>query len=287
MYSKIEIFGNQDGNYMWSKKGTMTNDEINALIKSDMDNPSWDLNSILLAKYQDSLIANESSLDGNIIGYKIQREDSNSETRINIGTFDSNETIIQDYSVGNRIESKYYIIPIVDDDGMQIYGDPVISDIVSTNYDGWSIVGLLPGNVKNEYIVDKNNIWYLDLNIEPEAYVLNTDKTFNDGFGRFSKSVSGSRMYLTSGLSALIGRVDCNGDYVDDNANRNKRFYKFCHSPNLKLLKDRKGNVLLVDIEPQPQITIDEHTIQQQSAVSIKFREMEDINNVVVKGLVI
>lgn len=286
MYSTMKIYGNLDSNYIWNTKGTMSDEDIDNLIAAQKDNPDWNSDTILLAPFQNSLRADNPSILNDVVGYRLQRKDVNTNNIVDIGMFDGASTRVKDYSVGNNVKAQYIIVPIFESDGVEFYGSPIVIDPIDIKYDSWSIFELLPGDKKNEYRVNEDNIWTFYLNVEPEPYVLNSDKQFVDGFGRFAKSIAGDRMYLSGGISALIGHINCNGEYVSDNPLLIKKLFQFCHNATPKLLKDIKGNVMIVDIEAQSQVSIDSKTTQQPSTISFKFREVESVDNIIIRGVV-
>mgnify|MGYP004530544769 CR=1 FL=1 len=249
-YSKITLYGGANINYFHTRNYVANNTEINQIASKGIYLPEWDDDTVMLATYQNSL--NASSLkveEGDVIGYKIQRLDVDENILYQVA--DTVSTKIQDYNVSSDKIYKYYIFPIILINNIKTLGAPIITEPIQPEWNGCTIIGLIKTDKKNEYTVDINNIWSFEANVVPDDYVLNMDKTFTDGFGRFSKKNQGLKKYITGGTSALVGTVDCKNYSFKTGISKIEKWEDFCFSSNLKLFKDINGRILPVDIKEE------------------------------------
>lgn len=249
-YSKVEIFGGANVNYLHTRSYAANSAEIDQVEANGLYLPEWDRDTAMLASYQNSLDASSISIDeGSVVEYKVQRLDVRENIMYHIT--DTSEIRLQDYNVSSGQEYRYYIFPMITINDAKTLGAPIITDVVTPEWSGCTIVGLAETGRKNEYRVDEDNIWFFEADVEPDDYVLNMDKSFADGFGRFPKRNQGQKQYITGGMSALVGTVDCASSSIKGGISKVEKWEAFCHSPNLKLFKDVGGRILPVDIREE------------------------------------
>lgn len=249
-YSKVTLYGGANINYFHTRSYETDSYERAEIESNGIYLPKWDDKTTMLATYQNSL--NASSLnpeEGDIVGYKIQRLDVAEDILYQVT--DTQKVRIRDYNVSSDKEYQYYMYPIIKIDGVKTLGSPIVTNSIKPKWRGCTIVGLIKTGKKNEYKVDTSNIWSFEANVNHEDYVLNMDKTFTDGFGRFSKRNQGLKKYITSGTEALVGTVDCNTYSLKTGISKIEKWEDFCYSSNLKLFKDINGRILPIDIKEE------------------------------------
>ena len=175
MYDSIKLSGSQTNAYIVSQRESLEliqdselhefseiSDENGAIVK-----PGWDLNTVMLASYpnrENLLSASNFDINSLITGYKVFREENGvlyyvSDTSKNIKT-------LYDFNTKANTKLSFYIYPkITGENGETILSSPIKSDYITPSWNGWSVIGLKKQS-KNEYTVDKNNIWNFQLNIE-------------------------------------------------------------------------------------------------------------------------
>lgn len=283
MYSKVEIHGGCDVNYLHIKKNIQTTSQINNVVKEGLHLPEWDTDTLMLAGYQNSIDGTPLQLtEGVVVGYQIQRYDVNKDIMKYVAQTPQGK--IQDFNVKDGVPYQYYIFPVIKIGDKRILGAPIVTDEIRPSWDMCTIVGLIETEKKNEYIVDPNNIWRLHLNFEPENYTLNMDKTFTDGFDRFSKRTQGVKKYVTSGANSIVGTLECNKNGHGVQIIDMEKWEDFCYSSNLKLFNDMRGRILPIDIE-----TVSTGYLYNGAdspvVTNIKYRQLADANNITVYGL--
>ena len=288
MYSKVEIYGNCDVNYLNVKKGVDSSADILSVVKAGLTKPQWVKDTIMLASYEPNS-AGELSIDGTpldivngkVVGYQIQKYNVNTNTMSYVAQ--TTQTKLQDYVVNNNVQYQYYIFPIIESESGRLLGSPIVTDAITPAWDMCTIIGLIETDKKNEYTVDPNNIWRLHLNVEREDYVLNMDKTFTDGFDRFPKRTQGRKKYITSGVNSIIGTLQCNGDKVDIGIKDIERWEDFCYSPNLKLFNDMHGRIIPIDIKTMSAKYLGNFA-NAPLVTQISFVQLADVNDITVYG---
>ena len=283
MYSKITIYGECDINYLKVQRGVSQDTEINDVIAQGIYLPTWDENSIMVSTYQNSVDATPLSLsDGTVIGYKIQRKDVN-HNKLNT-VVQTPYAQINDYNVCGNRTYQYYIFPIIEKNGIKTLGKPIVTDEIVPKWNLCTIAGLIATDEPNIYQVDTKNIWRLQLNVELEKYDLNTDKTFTDGFDRFSKRTQGIKKYLSGGLSSIVGMLNHMETDINITVNDVERWEDFCYSSNLKLYNDMHGRIIPIDIKS---VSTGYLTSSEDSPIvtNISFIQLADANDISVYGL--
>lgn len=248
-YSKVEVRGGAAINYLHVKKYEANDTEIENVVNNEVYLPEWDTDTVMLATYQNTLDASTIDVtEGDMVGYKIQRKDVGENVMYPVT--DTSHSRLQDYNAGGMRSYQYYIFPIIlGTNGEKTLGAPIVTDEIIPKWDGCTIVGLLETEHKNEYTVDEDNIWAFKANVEQDSYVLNMDKTYSDGFGRFPKRSQGDKKYISGGMNSLFGTINCISSSFAYGVAELEKWEDFCHSPNLKLFKDLNGRILPVDIK--------------------------------------
>ena len=225
-FSTLKVYGNCDINYVWSKKATLTATDISSLTEKGIYSPSWDNTTVALATFMNTL--NASNISETVYGYLIHRQRLDEDVRYKVAEVDSTITNIKDFNIGSRANYQYFITPIYMKNGNKILGEPILTDNIETNFDSWSIISLTPTNEENSYIVDTDNIWNFYVDVEGGTFSINDDKSITSGLGKFPKTYVGETDYLTGNVKCLIGNVDCEIDYQNDDINKLRQWRKFC-----------------------------------------------------------
>ena len=116
----------------------------------------------------------------------------------------------------------------------------------------------------------------------------NDTSTFNmahilhEGQERFNKMSVGRRGYITSGVSAYVGDIDCSsgGDYADgmeyiDN------WEEFVNNGEMKIICDQYGRVFVGDIN-ECNYSYDENTPMRLCTINFNYTQLADINDIEV-----
>ena len=203
-YSKIKISGNCDLNYVWCKTGTISDEETTEIVSAGIQSPVWDTNTILLATFKGNLSGVDYDTSQQISKYIIQKHNTRNNVVKDVAVVDYAQNKIQDYNIGNNSEYIYTITPVYDDNGKEAMGLPIETNTTKVDFEDWYIIGVNPTDVKNQYVVDEDNLWRLGLNVECSGLTSNQHKVFVDNISQFPKAYSGERNYLSGNLTCLI-----------------------------------------------------------------------------------
>lgn len=221
--------------------------------------PTLNNNSVALITFDDNN-NNCNGITDSALGYtfSIYREENDSNeleyiTRINEGALS-----LVDYNIANQNKYLYYVFK-EDEDYISAANT---SNEVETCWWNWSITGLNRGDDGN-YYVDTNNIWLFDLNVESADITNNFTKTEYQNLTQYPKVSIGKINYSSGALTCLLGKI--NNDVYYEPVSMGQAWRDFCASGETKLLKDRKGNILIVEIMSASSNIMDETTEQART----------------------
>jgi hypothetical protein len=138
-----------------------------------------------------------------------------------------------DYNISNQRDYIYVAFPSgenPDAEDVTVYGHVKNSttpeteaDVVSTQWDEWSIAELIPAqlpltapNIKKRYIVDYNNVWLFKYDFQGGEQTQNIMFTEHDTLGRFSRMSHGKKNTISSSVSCYLGsEIICTSKLVD------------------------------------------------------------------------
>lgn len=211
-------------------------------------------------------------------------------------TQDGNDTVIEDFIVGSNCKYSYYIYPVYKSakdiklSGNQrqminylCYGEPCVSPPIVYDSNAVMMLGLIQDeNASNVYSIDYNKAWKLELNLENSGTTLNMDKTFSDSQNQFPQMTVGNRLYNTTAIKGLIGRIDCTtGEYVED-FDFLTEWEKFVSDNTLKLLKDIRGRLIPCGVEASAFEYMSVPTTP--TTVSFNVRQLDSLENITILG---
>ena len=283
-YDILKLHGGADLNYVMCTNFELANENIDSLVKKGLTSPEWDSNTVLLAKFQENTDASSISIPKNIVGYKIQRYEVEYDKLYEVTSLNMEHLYFEDYNIRNNKSYQYRIVPIyLQEDETEVFGMPISTDTVFTDWDGWSVIGTKPTKEMNRYTVDYDNVWTFKCNINSEPIHPVYNKNYLIGFGQYPRAVQGQENYLEGGLSCLIGDVKCEG-YIGDNIDTIEKWRAFCNNGELKLLKDLKGHVIPCSIKDTT-YDIDHSFLEQITTISFNYVQLMNKSDISVYGL--
>lgn len=274
MLSKIKAYGNADFNYIWGKSTVYSDKDIEDLNAKGIHSPVWDSATVTLSTFSKDINASSYPTDTNIIGYKVQKVAKNSLQTINVAP-ETEALHIYDYNIQSGKTYKYRVIPIFNNNGKRSYGEVVETNEITIAAERWSIVSLIPTSQKGFYKVDTDNVWTFMLNVEEGAVKFNNNISFSAGVSRFPIAHDSALDYLSGSITALIGDIDCQYSYLNDDIYMIEKWRKFCKNGYLKLLKTPKGLNIPCEIHDST-ATVDYPTENQPTSISFNFTQLCD-----------
>ena len=215
--------------------------------------------------------------------FSIYREIKDTNQLMYVARIGDGGLSITDYNVVNDTTYKYYIFK--EDDSA--ISEAVISNDITTCWWDWSLVDLTPSTKeKNLYYANSSSIWKFNLNVSSAAKTQTLNNTTYNNLTRFPKVSSGKLNYSSGSLTCLLGNIQKtnNGSfsYVEP-ATMLDEWNDFCANGNIKLLKDRKGNAMLVMITGTSS-QIDDVTREQVNTITFEWVQVDDAANITVIG---
>ena len=214
--------------------------------------------------------------------FSIYREVKDTNQLVYVARLGEGELLMTDYGVTNNKTYKYYIFK----EDESAISEAVISNDVSTCWWDWSLIDVIPSTSEKGLYYTTGDIWKFNLNISSAAKTQTLNNTTYNNLTRFPKVSSGKLNYSTGSLTCLLGNVQKTTsslvEYVEPNTMLDE-WNKFCADGNIKLLKDRKGNAMLVMVTGTSSQT-DDVTREQTNTITFSWVEVEDIDNITIIG---
>lgn len=239
--------------------------------------------SRFLVTFDDGTTTSEGVADV-ALGYNfsIYREVKDTNQLVYVARLGDGSLSMTDYSVTNNKTYKYYIFK----EDESAISEAVISNDVSTCWWDWSLIDIIPSTSEKGLYYTTGDIWKFNLNISSAARAQTLNNTTYNNLTRFPKVSSGKLNYSTGSLTCLLGDVQRTtnslAEYIEPSTMLDE-WNKFCADGNMKLLKDRKGNAMLVMVTGTSS-QIDDVTREQTNTITFSWVEVEDIDNITIIG---
>lgn len=214
--------------------------------------------------------------------FSIYREVNDTNQLVYVAGLGEGGLSITDYGVTNNKTYKYYIFK----EDESAISEAVVSNDVSTCWWNWSLIDIIPSTSEKGLYYTTGNIWKFNLNVSSAARTQTLNNTTYNNLTRFPKVSSGKLNYSTGSLTCLLGDVQRTtnslAEYIEPSAMLDE-WNEFCANGNMKLLKDRKGNAMLVMVTGTSSQT-DDVTREQTNTITFSWVEVEDIDNITIIG---
>ena len=158
--SGIRIYGGQTAGF-FLLKNVIDNDSTITATSSKDSNLTWDYNTILYAKFNNTLDAGNITNLTEIITYWdiYRKKTSDSQSKL-VAKVDSTVNTIKDYIISNKDSYLYSIIPLT----QNYVGDAIYSNTVTTNFWNWSLTG-----------INSHDVFKFSLNVEEGNITVNSN----------------------------------------------------------------------------------------------------------------
>lgn len=190
---------------------------------------------------------------------------------------------IKDYNVANEVTYQYYIFK--EDD--QSISEAAISNEVTPCWWDWSLTDLYPDpEIDDFYYADSNNIWKFSLNVSSSPVTQKINNIVYDNLTRYPKVSMGKSNYSSGAITCLLGDLhpdNNNSIHYVEPADMLNKWNEFCTNGNIKLMKDRKGNTMLVTITGLSS-QLDDVLVEQTNTITFNWTQIGDTNDVTIVG---
>ncbi|NMA65312.1 MAG: hypothetical protein GX957_03610 [Clostridiaceae bacterium] len=204
-----------------------------------------------------------------------------------------------DINVSSGKKYFYRIIPILQNGSI---GNVIGTGEISPEFNRWSLTALkenltfydpVSEMTKDElYGFNKpvysrpEKTWYFDLDTEDAEndMIQNFSRTFSPSYSRFSRVTSLNNNYLSGGLTCKLSQMVCDEDIsqVTDDIYLVEKWRKFLHDYNLFLLKNPKGDVLIVSIHENPSTKYNYNVNDITTSVSFNWVEVMSVDDIII-----
>lgn len=209
-----------------------------------------------------------------LTGWSLYRQKQGALTLDFVKKIDFNGTSITDALVGTNQSYKYVLFP---ETSSQI-GGGLNSDYINVDFYNWSLTSIIPTAVDNQYTI--GDVFLFDLDVNAGEIKSEVDVYEYPGFTKFDKISKGKRDIQKGKLTALMGYIDTNNNYVDT-VNLRQQLQSVINNGEYKLLKSRKGDILLIqtmNFTYNPRSEIESQPLD----ISFEWQEVEDIEGISV-----
>lgn len=234
--------------------------------------PEWTGDTSFLNNFNNNInMNNVPSNLGEIEYFSVYKYSETDKILTHVGDFPLEQDGLLDYSIRNRTTYQYVIFAVTSD----YMSNAITLPPVTTRWDCWSIANIIDTKTDGVYSIDTNSIWAFNTNLTSGGYTQNIDTYTYDNFTQFPKISKGEKNYYTGTLTAYLNNIQSMPYY--DTVEMQDKFCEFINSPNLKLLKDRKGNCLIVQTTGNS-FTVQDNAREQMITVSFNFTQVVDTN---------
>lgn len=234
--------------------------------------PEWTGDTSFLNNFNNNInMNNVPSILGKIDHFSVYKYSDVDRVLTHVGDFTLEQDGLLDYSIRNRTTYEYVIFAVTAD----YMSNAITLPSVTTGWDCWSIANIIDTKTDGVYSVDASSVWIFNTNLTSGGYTQNIDTYTYDNFTQFPKVSKGEKNYYTGTLTAYINNIESMP--YSDTVEMQDKFCEFINSPNLKLLKDRKGNCLIVQTTGNS-FAVQDNAREQMITVSFNFTQVADTN---------
>lgn len=279
-YNKIFLYGNQTCDYLRIQNTKVNSDNVGYV---NAESNQWDDDTLLSATFDNNLVAGDSSLTDNIIGYEIRRKRGSNPYTEYVGTITSppdgspaNKYII-DYMVKNNSDYIYYLFPATTISGSGVVLSPSITEEVRTDWGYWSLLVVDETDEENVFYLSK--LFKFELNLQTGERNNNAVVSVVQNFTKYPTIQYGTSNYWSCELTSLCGLVSCSTEYIQT-PNMIEELKALTSDTRRKFLKDIDGNVWEVKITSPISITTEDGTAERVKTAKVAWTEVGDAEGV-------
>ena len=190
-----------------------------------------------------------------ITTYDIYRQETGTYFLKKVASVDAALREVVDYAIGSRRESQYYVF------GMNGTSPVSVLTTSKINPTFWDY-SILLCYTDSDGVYHVSSEYRFGINVETGAVSNNNEPTLQVNFTRYPNRQPISTLYKTGSLKSYIGKVSAMNEY-SDSLTRQDEIMAISTSRLTKFLKNRKGEVLMVETASSITMeTMDESTVQ-------------------------
>ena len=276
-YHNIVLSGGQTCDYLY-----MQSKAINYVTSE----PSgWKESTLLFSKFNNNLVAGDSTLTDSITGYEVRRQKGANAYTEYVGTIketdDKNaKKYMIDYLVGDNTSYTYYLYPATTISESGVLLSPSITEEVKTDWGYWSL--LVVDETEEENVFYLNKMFKFELNLTTDDMNNNAVVSVIQNFTKYPTIQYGTSNYWSSSLQALCGFISCNNTEYIQTPNMIEELKSLTTDTRRKFLKDMDGNVWEVKITAPINISTEDNTLERIKSVKVSWAEVGEVTGISV-----
>lgn len=259
-YSKVKIYGNAIIDKLHIRNIELDNENIRNIVITD--NLKWDINTLLMAEFENNLVGgNIANLVNPITQWQINRREVSGSTLEPLGDVDVGVNEFIDYT---SQQGKNYVYSVYANSNTE-QSEPLEADEISTDYFGY-------------YLVDEDQgmVYKFDLNIQSSAKQYNEDVTISKSYSKYPTISQGQSRYFSTKLTCICGTVDINGK-LQQSINYIDNLCEFILNGKQKIFKTRRGEIYRIYTSNYSEQQLDDGIQEQIILISFDITEVASI----------
>lgn len=249
--------------FFWVRALPLSTDTWNALVDFNYI-PEWDMETRILATFQNNLSAGNAFASSDIVGWLVYRRESDSAVLKFVRMNTPDRDFVVDYAVKNMVGVEYWVFPSFETE----IGTPNVSNRVVPNWWSWDLI------VADRYDDDKyyvSEVHRFDLNVTSGQLSNNTTVSVLNNFTPYSKIQHSNTNYWTGQITTLLG--NCADEYVDT-IEQMESIKALTTDGKDKFLKDRKGNIWKIRLSSPVVENMQDEYIEQAVTIQLDWMEV-------------
>ena len=259
-YSKVRVYGNSIIDKLQIKNIEMSDSELQNIIMTD--NLIWDANTLLMAEFENDLVAgNIADLTNPIIKWQVNRREVGGSTLKALDIVDVGISEYVDYSAQHGKNYIYSLFATSENE----QSEPLECEEIETDFFGY-------------YLVDEEEgkVFKFDLNVQSGTKQYQEDVTIMDNYTEYPSIAMGKRKYFTSSISCICGTVSINGQLQQSNEYVSE-LRNYILNGKKKIFKTRKGEIYKVFTSNYSEQQLDDGIKEQVILISFNLTEVGEV----------
>lgn len=261
--TSVMLYGPQNCSFVWIVENGFTTAQM---LNAQNNTPSYDSTTHFLAQFSDGLSAGAIRAQEDVTRVTLYRRQAGKVAVQKLVSSDPNITAVRDYAALNGNSYTYTLVGETDSDSST---SAISSNSISPCI--WNYTLMLCSQDSNGfYHVQQEYRFSLDISSGSENN--NNNPTLQANFTRYPLRQPNAQNYRSGTLTSFVGKA-VNGKYVDS-LSEIEALREISTSSLYKFLKNRKGEIMLVDTASPITMTITDKYEQQPVRATIPWAEI-------------
>lgn len=261
--TSIMLYGPQDCLFLWIVDKTFTAQQLS---KAESNDPVYDSTTHFLAEFSDGLSAGAIRAQEDVARVTLYRRQAGKVSVQKLATVSPNITAVRDYAALNGNTYTYTLVGETEDGSST---SAISSNSISPCIWNYTLM-LCSQDANGFYHVQQEYRFSLDISSGSENN--NNNPTLQANFTRYPLRQPNAQNYRSGTLTAFVGKA-VNGKYVDS-LSEIDALREISTSSLYKFLKNRKGEIMLVDTASPITTTITDKYEKQPVRAAIPWAEI-------------